>query len=137
MNLIKKYILLLLLMILIAGCSTASSIESAKIPEYPIFESGNDLLAYAAQTTSKDQYEIFVYHFESKESTQLTNNGFADISPCWSADGQKILYASNVNGIYQIFTMNADGSVQTQLIYSKTDDTQPAWQPGTAMRTEQ
>jgi Tol biopolymer transport system component len=134
MQMIKKPFLLLLLMILITGCSTASSIESGKIPEYPIFESGTDLLAYAAQMTAKDQYEIFVYHFESKESTQLTDNGFADISPVWSADGQKILYASNVNGIYQVFTMNADGSVQTQLLYSKTDDNQPAWQPGTAMR---
>lgn len=134
MRMMKKLSLLLLFMILIVGCSTASSIESAKIPEYPIFESGNDLLAYAAQITAKDQYEIFVYHFDSRESTRLTDNGFADISPGWSADGQKILYASNVNGIYQVFTMNADGSVQTQLLYSKTNDTQPAWQPGTTIR---
>lgn len=134
MKIIKILFHLILPMILMTGCSTASSIESAKIPEYPVFESGNDLLAYAAQITAKDQYEVFVYHFDSRESFQLTDNGFADISPGWSADGQKILYASNVNGIYQIFTMNVDGGVQTQLLYSKTDDTQPAWQPGTTRR---
>jgi len=115
--------------IFISGCSTASSIESAKIPEYTVLENTSGWLAYAARKTAKDQYEIFIYDFDTRQSTQLTDNGFADISPNWSADGQKIVYASNVNGIYQIFTMNADGSNQVQLISSKTDDTQPAWQP--------
>jgi Tol biopolymer transport system component len=130
MKIDRKVCFVILVAFLLASCSPAASIESAKIPDYPVFEGGSDLLAYAAQKTSKDQYEVFVYHFDHKESVQLTKNGFADISPTWSADGQKILYASNVIGIYQIFSMNADGSGQLQVIHSKTDDTQPAWQPG-------
>lgn len=121
---------MVIMSILLVGCTPVASIESAKIPDYPAFEGRNDLLAYAAQKTPKDQYEIFVYHFDRKESVQLTKNGFADISPSWSVDGQKIIYSSNVSGIYQMFSMNADGSDQIQVIYSKTDDTQPAWQPG-------
>ncbi len=119
-----------LALLLIAGCSAAQTPTSSDKTEYPVFEGGTSKLAFASQKTTKDQYEIFVYDFATKILSQLTTNGFADTSPGWSPDGQKIVYSSNVNGIYQLFTMKSDGSEQTQLVISHTDDTQPVWEPG-------
>ena len=119
-----------LVLLLIVGCSEAQTPTSSEKTEYPVFEGGTSKLAFASQKTTKDQYEIFVYDFATKNLSQLTANGFADTSPSWSPDGQKIVYSSNVNGIYQLFTMKSDGGEQVQLILSHTDDTQPAWEPG-------
>jgi len=119
-----------LVLLLIVGCSAAETPTSSDKTEYPVFEGGTSKLAFASQKTTKDQYEIFVYDFATKNLSQLTTNGFADTSPSWSPDGQKLVYSSNVNGIYQLFTMKADGSEQTQLAISHTDDTQPAWEQG-------
>lgn len=45
------------------------------------------------------------------ESDGTTNAG----ADSWSPDGGKIAYVSNKSGVYQIWTMNADGTEQTQL----------------------
>ena len=49
---------------------------------------------------------------------QLTHEAGGTINDgadSWSPDGTKIAYVSNQSGIYQIWTMNADGTEQTQL----------------------
>lgn len=130
-SILQNLLIFPLVLLLLADCSAGLTPASSEKNVYPVFEGGTGKLAFTAQNTSKDQYEIFAYDFATTNLSRLTTNGFADTSPSWSPDGHKIVYSSNVNGIYQLFTMSSDGSEQTQLVVSHTDDTQPAWQPGT------
>ena len=38
-----------------------------------------------------------------------------DSDPCWSPDGQKILFVTGRNGNFDVYEMNADGTVQRNL----------------------
>jgi Tol biopolymer transport system component len=55
----------------------------------------------------------------------LTQQG--DHWPRWSADGKKIVFFSTRDGDGEIFTMNADGSGQTQLTSNTVEDQVPEW----------
>jgi Tol biopolymer transport system component/tetratricopeptide (TPR) repeat protein len=65
----------------------------------------------------------------SGEPVRLTNNLSFNIQPDWSPDGNQIVFASNREGHYQIYVMNADGANTTRLTYNLTDDSMPAWSP--------
>jgi len=63
---------------------------------------------------------------------QLTHVGTAQAAgaPDWSADGTKIVYASNQTGDYRIWVMNADGSGQRRVANDPGfADLDPAWSP--------
>jgi len=75
-------------------------------------------------------WEIYSVGADGTGLRQLTDNrGTTDGSPQWSPDGSKILFESSRDGRKQIYVMNADGSDQTNLSRSRTDDTTPTWVP--------
>jgi TolB protein len=47
----------------------------------------------------------------------------------WSPDDKQIAFASNRDGRFQIYAMNADGSNPRRLTNDKSEDTAPAWAP--------
>ncbi len=115
----------------ISGCANPAIPTQPETSELPSLKGGSGKLAFAAQKTAQDQYEIYSFDLATSSETQLTKNGFADIAPSWSPDGQKIAFASVVDGTYQLFSMSADGKNSIRLIKSSgVDDTQPAWMPG-------
>lgn len=59
---------------------------------------------------------------------QLTFVGF-NSSPSFTADGKKIIFTSTRDGDLEVFTMNANGSAQTQLTNNTVTDNVPASQP--------
>ena len=50
-------------------------------------------------------------------------------SPDWSLDGKRIAFASQRDGNYEIYVMNADGSDQRRLTRDPADDYHPVWSP--------
>ena len=46
-----------------------------------------------------------------------------------ACDSGTIVYASNRNGNFDIYTTNIDGTVQKQITNSTSDETEPAWSP--------
>jgi TolB protein len=83
--------------------------------------------------------EIYVMNVDGSGETRIGNQDGA--GPDWSPDGTKLAFHScRLDGChetsvqYEIFTMNPDGSNQTQLAGSPTYDVSPAWSPdGTQM----
>jgi Tol biopolymer transport system component len=61
--------------------------------------------------------------------TQLTDDAEFDGRARWSPDGSKIVFESNRDGDWEIFTMNADGTNVTQLTQNTTADWYADWSP--------
>ena len=71
--------------------------------------------------------QIYVMSSDGSNPVNLTNSIFACRHPAWSPDGSRIAYDS----VSEIFTMNPDGSNQTQIsttpyVFFNED---PAWSP--------
>lgn len=52
-----------------------------------------------------------------------------DYYPSWSPDGTRIVFFSDRDGNYEIYTMNPDGSEQTRLTENPANDMRPCWSP--------
>ena len=72
------------------------------------------------------QRDVWRMDFDGSNETQLTFNPAIDEDACWSPDGTKLVFQSDRNGLYQLFTMNPDGSEQ-ELIPNSQYDYWPSW----------
>jgi len=62
--------------------------------------------------------------------TRLTNNAADDYAPSWSPDGSRLVFSSNRDGDYEIYSISADGGAPTKLTNNTGfDDIEPAWSP--------
>ena len=60
---------------------------------------------------------------------QLTNNNFDDRYASYNKAGEVVVFESNRNGHWQIYTMDVDGNKQTRIINSASNDRRPTWHP--------
>ena len=61
---------------------------------------------------------------------RLTDDPASDRTPAWSPDGERIAFASDRDGTYDIYAMNADTSGRARLTESSfADDFFPDWSP--------
>ncbi len=85
---------------------------------------GDPSLAFTARTGGAE--EIYLYDLETGELRQLTfNRGLKD-SPVFSADGRWVMYASDLDGDWEIFRVPAEGGDVEQLTFNLTADLFPA-----------
>jgi len=61
-------------------------------------------------------------------SSGPTNRTASESDPTFSPDGSKIAFASNRDGDYEIFVMDASGANPTQLTFNTAGDYRPDWQ---------
>ena len=69
------------------------------------------------------RYEVDVKEYPTQ--TRLTSGR----EPRWSPDGQRIVFYSDRNGGWDIYSMEPDGSNQTQLTTHESGDWSPTWSP--------
>jgi TolB protein len=93
---------------------------------FAAFPGGNGLIAFMSDRYGGDS-EIFVMNPDGSGVTRLTFNSQDDITPAWSADGSKIVFARDDGDDLEIWSMNADGSNQQQLTNNDDDEEWPAW----------
>lgn len=83
---------------------------------------GGDLVTfYAGEPSGRD---IFTYDLDTQVLRHLTNSG-DNRGPCFSPDGEWIVFAGFRDGDNEIYATRVDGSVTLQL----TDNARPDWQP--------
>lgn len=65
----------------------------------------------------------FLHHLDGNES------GDGDYSPAWSPDGRKIAFESDNGDNYDLYLMDADGTLIKRLTRTDDDEDSPAWSP--------
>jgi len=70
--------------------------------------------------------EIWVMDADGSNPKKLTDHG---LDPAWSPDNREIAFASNRDGVFQIYVMGSDGSNVRQLTRNKGEASNPAWAP--------
>jgi len=121
------------------------SVEGSPVEEYqltyneakesvPEWSPDGEKIAYAS--TREGNWEIYVMDVEDALHAangivlqRLTNHESDDLSPVWSPDGTQIAFASNRDGDWEIYVMDADGSHVRQLTDSPGIETKPSWSP--------
>src|SRR5262249_23895126 len=86
----------------------------------------------AIQNRVGDNGEICLLNIEDGKVENLTNNPARDVDPAWSPDGTEIVFASNREGnydIFSLFSMNVDGTNQHRIYYSYAISSFPSWSP--------
>ena len=73
-------------------------------------------------------YDIFRMRFDGSEVKQLTTDLAADVEPSLSFDGQRVAFASNRAGDWEIYRMSIEGGTAiTVTNYPTADDLAPSW----------
>jgi TolB protein len=65
----------------------------------------------------------------SYKEVQLTNNNYDDRYPSYNKAGEVIVFESNRNGKWQIYTMDVNGNNVSRVITSNANDRRPTWHP--------
>jgi Tol biopolymer transport system component len=82
-------------------------------------------------TGASNSYDISVMNNDGSMTPLIKGNGFYDVFPVWSPDGQKIAFASNRDGPLNVYVMNQDGSGVVRLTSTAVpqQDRFPVWSP--------
>jgi serine/threonine protein kinase/Tol biopolymer transport system component len=82
--------------------------------------------------------DLWVQDLDRGTSSPLTSGDNSNILPVWSRDGQRIVFASNRGGDWDIYTAPADGSRPAEVLLKRPADQFPyAFAPdGTLLYTE-
>jgi Tol biopolymer transport system component len=96
----------------------------------------NGRIAFESDRRTGEDLDIWSMRPDGSDPVNLTADSVADdFGPSWRPDGRKIAFmsnrvtATNPEGEFEIFVMNADGSGLRQLTANRLDDEIPSWSP--------
>lgn len=97
------------------GCT---GIETQVVDAGTVVDTGasgprNGRIAFSAPAPGGEH--IFSIDAQGASRLQLSAEGSANKYPAWSADGALIVFSSNRTGAFELWTMRADGTAQTQI----------------------
>ncbi|MBU1636347.1 Tol-Pal system beta propeller repeat protein TolB [bacterium] len=96
--------------------------------ETPRWSPRGDLIAFCSRESNAfPRFQIFTISPNGGRERRLTDNG-SNFDPCWSPDGMKVIFTSQVDGKSTIWTCNWDGSNRRQLTFG-LEASQPSWGP--------
>lgn len=86
----------------------------------PIWSPDGKWIAFQVNSNEGRQSHIVKIRSDGSELTYLTSGSAFDSGPIWSPDGRALAFTSLIDGAYDIFVMQADGSQKTRLTTSKS-----------------
>ena len=85
---------------------------------------------FVMRVPRRTQDDVVVVSRDGSNWRDLTNDKFFDRYPRWSSDGKKIAFTSDRSGIYEIWTIDADGTNLRQVTFGALPATSfPLWSP--------
>ena len=106
----------------------AELVEHGDEGEAAVSPDGTEVAYTFTPREDLNRSEIRVASLESGEVRALTGTPkMHDREPNWSPDGQRVLYASERSGFYELHLVNADGSGKRQLTSAGADHYQTDW----------
>lgn len=82
-----------------------------------------------ASTMHEDSANIYLQTIGGTTVTQLTSGGSDDVMPTFNPAGDKIAFASNRAGKWDIYVTSADGGPPIQLTNDHDHEIHPSWSP--------
>ncbi len=109
--------------------STPTPVPSPTItPVDPGPDEPRPLWMVAYQADLGRNLEIYVIATDGTRRRRLTTNAADDVHPDWSPSGDSIAFASDRDGAFRIWLMDADGG-SPRAVTRGPGDVQPAWSP--------
>jgi TolB protein len=106
---------------------TAEKLTHNKAADVEPAYSAKGELAYVSTVGAGGDLDI--YRRQGIVSFALTDDPAQDTDPTWSPDGERIAFASNRDGDFEIYVMDRKGENLLRITDNTTDDIQPAWSP--------
>jgi Tol biopolymer transport system component len=90
---------------------------------------GSRIALLTAESQDAGDADLAVLDLSSKELTRLTDGPAVDMEPSWSPDATQIAFASDRDGVLNIYTLNVETGEITQLTREAGDNNHPDWSP--------
>ncbi len=122
----------------VAGLALAPAVQAAakaKAPaSIPVTVHEGTSLAFALSPDRKTivfdlQGTLFVMPAAGGVARAISDPLYDARQPTWSPDGKRIAFQSNHDGIFRVWTINADGSSPKALTTDDFEGREPAWAP--------
>ncbi|MEM6755672.1 MAG: DPP IV N-terminal domain-containing protein [Planctomycetota bacterium] len=94
----------------------------------PAMHPAGGLIAFAS-TRHRPTSDLYAQRVGSAAVTQLTNDPANDMMPAFSPDGSKLAFASDRDGDWNIYLMDARGGRPVQITTDATPDLHPSFSP--------
>jgi eukaryotic-like serine/threonine-protein kinase len=72
----------------------------------------------ALERKTNDIRNIWILDLRRLTQTQLTDGPIEDMLPVWSADGQRVFFASNRSGNFDVYSQAADGASSATIVFA-------------------
>jgi TolB protein len=112
--------------------SDGSNVTNIDLPKMtyvvdPAWSPNAQLLAFSWRRPNGN-FDLYVMDIASHQLLQLTANEGRNERPWWAPDGRHLVFQSDRTGLWQIWTMLADGSDARQLTHAGKNFS-PCWSP--------
>ncbi|MCX7956452.1 MAG: Tol-Pal system beta propeller repeat protein TolB [Endomicrobia bacterium] len=108
--------------------SSLRQLPTAGYTSSPMWSPKGDRIVFAMET-SRGMFDIFCYDISKAEYYRLTYGDGSNESPFFSPDGRFIVFVSNRNKKWELYTMFLDGSNQRRIKDLKGNCFYPCWSP--------